>query len=124
MENNDSFEFTYSAPEQEEIRKIRDKYLPQDERTNKMELLRQLDASVTRKGTVAALCLGVISTLIFGISMCCCMVWTSLFFVGILIGIVGMAGMGAAYPVYSVITKKERQRIAPQILKLTEDLMQ
>ena len=50
MENKESFEYTYSAPEQEEVRKIRDKYLPREERENKLEQLRRLDRSVTEKG--------------------------------------------------------------------------
>ena len=41
MGPNDSFEFTYSAPEQEEIRRIREKYLPPQEHQSKLERLRE-----------------------------------------------------------------------------------
>ena len=124
MENNTSFEFTYSAPEQDEIRKIREKYMPREERETKMEQLRRLDRSVTHKGTYASISFGVISSLIMGIGMCCCMVWTQFFVLGIIIGIIGMIGVALAYPLYVSITKKERERIAPLILKLSEELMQ
>ena len=122
--DNDSFEYTYSAPEQEEIRRIREKYMPPDEREGKMEQLRRLDAGVTQKGTYAAILIGTISTLVLGIGMCCCLVWTDWFVPGIFIGILGMGGMGMALPLYRRIVQKERQRIAPQILKLTDELMQ
>lgn len=123
MENNQSFEFNYCAQEQEEIKKIREKYLPPEERETKMDQLRRLDASVAQKGTVWSLILGIISALVMGVGMCCCMVW-NLFAVGIAIGILGIAGVSMAYPLYTWLVQKERERMAPQILKLTEELMQ
>lgn len=124
MENKESFEYTYSAPEQEEVRKIRDKYLPRDERETKLEQLRRLDRSVTNKANACAIILGVISTLVLGVGMCCCLVWTHLFVLGIVVGLVGMVGIALAYPLYKHITQKERERIAPEILRLTDELMQ
>ena len=60
-----------------------------------------------------------------GVGMCCSMVWMGIWFIpGIVIGLIGIGDVAAAYPVYSRITKKERERLAPQILKLTEELMQ
>lgn len=44
----DTFTYTYSAKQQEEIRNIRKKYLPREE--DKMEQLRRLDRDTTRKG--------------------------------------------------------------------------
>lgn len=124
MDNEASFEYTYSAPEQEEVKRIRDKYLPPDERETKLERLRRLDAGITKKGTVCSLMLGIFSSLVMGIGMCCCMVWTELFVYGIVIGLVGMLGVALAYPLYKSITRKERERVTPEILKLTEELLQ
>lgn len=122
MDNNkETFEYTYSAKQQEEIEKIRRKYMPKEE--DKMELLRKLDRDVTKPGTIWSLVLGTIGSLMLGIGMCCTMVWAESFFVvGIVVGIIGMAIMGIAYPVYVKITTKERERVAPQILALTEEL--
>lgn len=120
MENNESFEYTYSAPEQEEIRRIREKYVPREE--SKLDKLRRLDASVTKKGTVLSLCIGIISCLVMGIGMCCCLVWTELFLLGIPVGLLGIAGIALAYPVYQKVTEKERHRLAPEILKLAAEL--
>lgn len=118
----ESFAFSYSAGQQEEIKRIRSRYVPKEE--DKMETLRRLDASVTRKGTVASMVLGIISALVMGVGMCCCMVWGSAWFIpGIVIGVVGIAGVAAAYPVYKRITEKERRRIAPVIIRLTDELM-
>ena len=120
-EKQETFNYTYSSKQQEEIKKIRDKYIPKE--ANKMEQLRRLDASATKPGTIAALILGIISTLILGIGMCCTMVWAETMFIpGIMIGVIGIAGISAAYPVYTHITEKRRKKLAPEILRLTDEL--
>ena len=124
MENNqsNSFQYTYSAREQAEIKQIRSKYIPKEE--NKMEQLRRLDASVTQKATMWAIIVGVIGALILGIGMCCCMVWAGAWFVpGIVIGVAGMGVVSIAYPLYCHVLQKERERVAPEILRLTDELM-
>lgn len=121
--NNQAFEYTYSAPQQEEIRRIREKYLPKEE--NKLEQLRRLDKQVTAKGTKRAIAVGIIGALVMGTGMSCCMVGPEpLMLPGIIVGILGMVLVGTAYPLYARITKKERERIAPEILRLTEELME
>ncbi|MEE1014193.1 MAG: hypothetical protein U0L92_07820 [Clostridia bacterium] len=117
------FRYTYSAKEQEELKRIREKYLPKEE--DKMEQLRRLDHSVNHKGTVAALIVGVLGALALGIGMSCCMVWKdALFIPGIVVGILGIATVSLAYPLYARITQKEREKIAPEIMRLTDELMQ
>ncbi len=121
MENKETFEYTYSAKEQEEIDKIRRKYIPKTE--DKMELLRKLDKDVTKPGMMWAIMIGTIGCLIFGAGLSLAMVWTeSLLIAGIVLGLIGLAIMALALPIYNKITAKERERIAPQILALTEEL--
>lgn len=122
MENKkDSFEYSYSSEQQKEIEQIRKKYLPPEE--DKMEQLRKLDQSAAKKGTMYSIVVGVIGTLIMGVGMTCTLEWGEMLLIpGILIGIIGMALMGIAYPLYIRVTKKEREKIAPQILALTEEL--
>lgn len=119
----EAFEYTYSAKRQEEIETIKSKYLPPKE--DKMEQLRKLDASVTLQATMWSLVVGVIGALIFGGGMSCCLVGgKSLFVPGIILGIVGLGMIGAAYPLYVKLVKKQREKIAPQILALAEELSQ
>lgn len=120
--NNETFTYSYSAKQQEEIKNIRKKYLPPEE--DKMEQLRRLDASVTRPGTIASLAAGIIGALILGIGMCCCMVWGGGWFIpGIIIGLIGIVTLVLAYPLYVKLTEKQRKKLAPEILRLTEELM-
>ena len=126
-EKNETFNYTYSAKQQEEIKNIRKKYAaPED---NKMEQLRKLDRQVTQKTQVWAIALGVVGALILGTGMSIAMTDLTGFlggtamFVGIPVGLIGIVLVALAYPVYNRILKKERQRIAPEILRLTDELM-
>lgn len=130
--NKNGFSYTYSAREQEEIRRIRKKYVSNEaeSKEDKMERLRRLDAGVTTKGTALSLIVGIIGALILGTGMSFVMTDLGNVFeskvlamvIGILMGLVGAVGVALAYPLYNFITKKERQRIAPEILRLTEEL--
>lgn len=121
-ENREGFSYTYSAKEQQELKKIREKYLPKEE--NKMEQLRSLDSKATGKATMLAIIIGVIGALLLGVGMCCTMVWQGRWFVpGILVGIIGIVIVAIAYPVYNKTLKTEREKIAPEILRLTEELL-
>ena len=122
-EKKETFHYTYSAAQQEEIRSIREKYTPPAQEEDKMERLRRLDQSVTRPGMITALTIGIISTLVMGAGMSCIMVWENLLIPGVIIGVVGMIGVIAAYPIYSRITKKQRDKLAPEIIHLSDELM-
>ena len=118
----EQFNYTYSAKQQEEVKRIRNKYVVQEE--DKMEQLRRLDQSVTQKSTMYSIIIGVIGALIMGIGMCCCMVWQGVWFIpGVIIGCIGIVIVGCAYPIYNYVTKKEREKIAPEIIRLTDELM-
>ncbi len=125
MENGnekEGFRYTYSAKEQMEIKNIRQKYMPKE--MDKMEQLRKLDQSATQKGMAVSLAVGIIGALLLGIGMCCTMVWAGMWFIpGIIVGIIGIAIVSLAYPLYNHITKKEREKIAPEIIRLTDELM-
>ena len=124
MDNNENkgFNYTYSAKEQEEVKNIRKKYMPQEE--DKMQLLRRLDESVNQKASVISLVIGIIGALIMGIGMSCCMVWAGVLFIpGIIIGVIGIVIVCLAYPIYNKTLKKEREKISPEIIRLTDELM-
>lgn len=121
MAEKEIFEYTYSAPQQSEVQKIREKYLPKE--VTKLDQLRALDAGVTKRGTAVSLVHGILYALVLGLGMSCCTVWADkLFLPGVLIGCIGLAGVAATYPIYNRIVKQDRERIAPEILRLTEEL--
>ncbi len=123
-ETHGTFTYTYSAKEQEEIKKIRSKYAPPTEEESTLEKLRRLDASSTRGATIVSLIVGIVGTLILGIGMCCTLIpsWSRFFILGIIVGIVGLALVISAYPIYSYLVKRKRKKLAPQILSLCDEL--
>ena len=123
-EKKETFTYTYSAKEQEEIKKIRDKYALPTKGETSMEQPRRLDESATKGATIVSLIVGIISTLILGVGMCCTMVWgEKLFIPGVVIGIIGIAGVIADYPIYTHIVKHKREKLAPEILRLSDELI-
>ena len=136
MDNNNQeqngFTYTYSAREQAELKRIRDKYTAPTEVEDKMARLRRLDASVTNTAQAVALVFGVIGTLILGFGMS--LVMTELgeslgisgdaaMVIGIIVGIVGGILASLAYPIYNAIVKAKRKKLAPEIIRLTDELM-
>ena len=127
MENKEGFSFTYSAQQQQEVEAIRKKYLPQE--TDKMEQLRRLHAIPTQKAQRAALAVGIIGTLIMGTGMSVCLTDIGMplgslaMLLGVAVGITGMVLAALAYPVYNRVLKKQRKRIAPEILRLSDELL-
>ena len=135
MENNNEkngFQYTYSAKEQAELKRIREKYTPPTETEDKMARLRRLDASVTNTAQAVSLVFGIIGALILGIGMSLCMTEFGeilgshrdmAMVIGIIIGVVGGILASLAYPIYNAIVKAKRKKLAPEIIRLTDELM-
>lgn len=133
MENKEkeAFSYTYSAKERDEIAAIRKKYIAPEEE-DAMTRLRRLDAGVTQKASVVSLVLGVIGALVLGFGMSLSMSELGeilgphsdmALLIGAAVGVVGIVLVCCAYPVYNRIVKKEREKISPEILRLTDELM-
>ena len=126
MENN-SFEYTYSAKRQQEVEEIRKAYLPKEE--DKMEKLRRLHSIPTQKAQAASIAVGVTGALILGTGMSLCMtelgaaLGNLAMIMGVIIGLAGIILVALAYPIYNRTLKKERERIAPEMLRMTDELL-
>ena len=127
MSEKNVFQYSYSAKQQEEVESIKKKYLPKDTSDKKAEMLeelRRLDKSVEFVATIAAIVEGVIGTLIFGTGMSLILAFdTPKFVPGLLCGLLGMAGIALALPVYRIVLKIRREKVAPRILELSEELL-
>ena len=124
MNQDTTFIYRYSAKENKEVQEIRQKYLPREE--SKFEELKRLDYTVQNSGMMESLCAGIGGALVFGLGMCLAMQVIGsgviLIALGVLLGIIGMGGMLAAYPVYRKVFDKTKQKLAPRILELTAEL--
>ena len=136
MENSNQeqngFSYTYSAKEQAELKRIREKYTVPTETEDKMARLRKLDTSVTKTAQAIALTVGIIGTLILGFGMSLIMTDLSDILgsyrdmsmpIGIVIGLFGGTLASLAYPIYNAIVRARRKKLAPEIIRLTDELM-
>ena len=125
--DNHSFEYTYSAAQQKEVEAIRKKYLPKEE--DKMEQLRKLHAIPTQKAQAASLAVGIVGALIMGTGMSLAMtdigaaLGSLAMVLGIFAGVAGMVLAALAYPAYNRVLRKQREKIAPEILRLSDELL-
>ena len=130
-ENKDKFSYSYSAGEQDELRKIRARDA-EDKASDPLERVRRLDESVTRIPTVIALILGVVGTLILGAGMSLIMTdlgaslslgYAACWGIGLSLGLVGIATAAAAYPIYSAVLSRRKRKVGPEILALLDGMM-
>lgn len=121
MENENTFSYTYSAPENQEVLQIRKKYLPPEE--NKLEELKRLDSLVQNAGVLESLCAGIGGVLTFGLGMCLGMeVIGHMRWLGVILGLVGIAGMLVAFPLHRKYFNKTKEEYTPRILQLSAEL--
>lgn len=122
MTNENFFQYTYSAKENQEVLAIRKKYMPHEE--TKLEELKRLDHLVQNSGVMEALIVGVGGCLIFGVGMCFGLgVFGSTTWPAVIFGLVGVVGMIFAYPVNRKCYNKVKSQHLPRILELTAELI-
>ena len=121
MENK-PFTYNYSAVRNKEVESIRRKYLPEEE--NKLETLKRLDYKVQSAGMIESLCFGIIGALVFGVGMCFFLeVFAGATWITVLFMIIGTLLMIPAYPIYKKIARKTKAELTPEILCLSEEIM-
>ena len=112
------------------IQKIRTQYTEKEH--TQLDELKELDSKVKRPANVFSYLLGSVSAIIMGAGMSLVMtelaaelgIAASLGLpLGIGFGTVGGVLAGFAYPAYLWVAARERRRIAPEILRLTDELM-
>lgn len=128
MDNN-TFDYTYSAQEHEELLSLQKKYKtdsPADktEREATMEELRKLDKSTSRPGKILTVFMLVVGILLFGTGMSLVTVFSeTLFALGVVVGVIGIAIVGLTFPIRNTVNNKQKKKNAPKILALTERLL-
>ncbi len=121
MENN-TFSYQYSAVRNKEVENIRKKYIVNEE--NKLDKLKKLDARVQIAGVIESLSIGIIGALVFGIGLCFGLdVLTGADWLTLLFAVLGICLMLPAYPIYKHISRRTRNRLAPEILRLSDEIM-
>lgn len=95
--------------------------------TTKVVQLRKLDQKAKLPANVFAYTFGILSTLLLGIGMCLCMKvigsgTTAMTAIGVVVGVVGIAGMGTNYPIYKKILEKGKNKYGSDIIRLAKEI--
>ena len=102
------------------VQKIRTQYT--EKQHTELDALKELDAKVKRPANVFAYTYGSVSAVVMGAGMSFVMTEIGAI-IGIMIGIIGMILVALAYPLYNRVLRKNREKIAPEILRLTDELL-
>lgn len=106
----------------EEAKRIREQYLPKED--GKLQQLKQLDKKVRIPALVFAYTFGIIGALVLGLGMCFAMkVIGDAVWLGVLIGLVGIAMVSSNYFIYKAILELRKGKYGAQIIKLSEELL-
>ena len=121
MENT-IFNYTYSAARNKEVESIRRKYMPREE--SKLETLKKLDSRVQGAGMIEGLSIGIVGALVFGVGLCFFLdVFAGAIWITALFMIIGTLLMIPAYPIYRRIAHQTKEKLTPEILRLSEEIM-
>ena len=90
-------------------------------------MLRKLDTKAKLPAIIFAYTFGIIAALVTGIGMCFSMNvigngTSTMFVLGVIIGIIGLMGMGINYPVYRKMLAKGKQKYAFEIMELAKEI--
>lgn len=104
---------------------LANEYAPKD--TSKVVALRKLDTRAKLPATIFTYTFGIIAALVTGVGMCFSMNvigsgTTTMFVLGVIVGIVGLAGIGINYPIYKKMLAKGKQKYAYEIIELAKEI--
>lgn len=104
---------------------LANEYAPKD--TSKVVALRKLDARAKLPATVFVYTFGILAALVTGVGMCLSMKVigdgsSAMFVLGIVVGLVGLAGMGINYPIYRKLLAHGKQKYAFEIMELAKEI--
>ncbi len=102
---------------------IANEYAPK--KTSKTVALKKLDAKAKRPSEIFAYTFGIISALVLGVGMCLLMSVIGsgsilMRAIGIIVGVIGIAGVSVNYPIYKKIRENGKKKYAQDIINLAK----
>ena len=128
MEEQNKFEYTYSAPtetERREAEEIRKRYQTEPQVGDKLAQLKALDKKAKQPPLILSLTIGILGTLIFGGGMATVLEINFPYheIVGVAISAVGLVPVALAYPIYRIFAKKSKEKYKDEILRLSDEIL-
>lgn len=103
---------------------IANEYAPKD--TSKVLALKKLDRKAKNPANIFAYSFGIVAALVLGLGMCLAMQvigsGVGMMVLGIVLGVLGIAGAGVNYVIYKRLLEKGRQKYAYEIMQLAKEI--
>lgn len=103
---------------------IANEYAPKD--TSKVLALKKLDRKAKNPANIFAYSFGIVAALVLGLGMCLAMQvigsGVGMMVLGIVLGVIGIAGAGVNYVIYKRLLEKGKQKYAYEIMQLAKEI--
>lgn len=104
---------------------IANEYAVKDE--SKVIALKKLDAKAKRPANIFAYTFGVVAALLLGVGMCLSMKIigagsAAMTAIGIVVGLIGIAGASANYPIYKKMLAAGKKKYAADIIRIANEI--
>lgn len=103
---------------------IANEYAPKD--TSKVLALKKLDRKAKNPANIFAYSFGIVAALVLGLGMCLALQvigsGVGMMVLGIVLGVIGIAGAGVNYVIYKRLLEKGRQKYAYEIMQLAKEI--
>ena len=119
-EQKETFNYSYSSIRREEVEKIRNKYIQNQE--DDLSELRRLDNHITNTATFASIFVGIVGVLVFGSGLSLVLSFSE-YISGTIVGFLGLLIMGSGLLINKIILKKLREKYGSRIIELSDKLL-
>ena len=104
---------------------IANEYAPKN--ASKVVALKKLDRKAKRTANIFAYTFGVLMTLVLGVGMCLSLGVlgsgsSAAQLVGVVVGVIGLAGVGINYPIYRKLLESGKNKYAFEIVQLAKEI--
>lgn len=127
MQDKDGKEFNYTyvaltEEQRREVASIRRQYETKEESSDTVGKIKRLDWRVKNVPTMISLILGVVGLLIFGTGMALVLEFSEIVW-GVIVAAVGILPLAFAYPLFNFVHRHLTKKYAPEILRLSDELL-
>ena len=115
---------TNKQQESQQVSEIRSRYAAKSVSEEKIDKLTRLDRQARRPAEIFAYTFVALGALVLGVGMCLAMeIIGSLMPLGIVIGVIGIVMVAVNYPIYKRILSQRKKKYAPEIVALSDELL-
>lgn len=119
-EKNETFSYTYSSINRQEVEKIRNKYIETKE--SDFENLKRIDSKITNIATYVSILIGMISSVLsaFGLILC---INFSIYSLGLSFSFLGFIFMGLNPLINQIFLTSLRKKHSKEIIELSDKIL-